>query len=392
MDLANRIQEISKLLKELLPFVSQWDENVFKGNHFSHPWLDQIQKFSPDELYQFDGNKDKSILQDPSWINTINKIEQLTSFMISKSKISKFQVLGNIKKQHELNQLFNFLEDDKGKEATDFGGGVGNLAYFLESHLEMKVQVLEKDKALIETGKLKLKKLKSKVSFNQVHIGHDKVQIKNKELAIGLHTCGSFANAMLSICAENKIDKIINFGCCYSKLIEGDYNLSKLSDKEILLNTRALSAGTLGHKRIPQDFFVYRTKILNFKYSFYHWLYFKHKKIHFTAMSNSKRSLYHKSFFDFTNEVLTKYFPELTPPTEFELMEFYLSEDNQKLMHYLNSYYALSRYIGPLVESYLLCDRALLLQEQGYTTEIIEIFDHQVSPRNKAIIASKSRE
>ncbi|XP_030965546.1 protein RRNAD1 isoform X2 [Quercus lobata] len=54
-------------------------------------------------------------------------------------------------------------------------------------------------------------------------------------------------------------------------------------------------------------------------------------------------------------------------------------------------YWSLRAALGPLLETFLLLDRLLFLQEQGSSLEVImlPIFDPEVSPRNVAIIAKK---
>ncbi|XP_075644693.1 uncharacterized protein LOC142615754 isoform X1 [Castanea sativa] len=57
----------------------------------------------------------------------------------------------------------------------------------------------------------------------------------------------------------------------------------------------------------------------------------------------------------------------------------------------IGPYWSLRAALGPLLETFLLLDRLLFLQEQGSSLEVImlPIFDPEVSPRNVAIIAKK---
>ena len=256
----------------------------------------------------------------------------------------------------------------------------------------MNVMVLEQDEKLIEKGRKKLNKLNSKVCFHEHRVGVDHldlslIQVEKNQMAIGLHTCGHFANDMLRDCVKTKVQKIINFGCCYSKIKDQDYNISKAADRSLIFNQRALSSATLGFGPIPTEFFHYRKKIMNYKFSFYHWLFKETGYLEFCSMSNARRSLYQMPFDQFVYKNLEKFFPKITHPGSHKLIEFFESDENRKLNKYLESYYALSRFFGPLLESYLLCDRALYLQDNGYKVDILEVFDHQISPRNKAIIA-----
>ncbi|PON67284.1 Methyltransferase domain containing protein [Parasponia andersonii] len=59
---------------------------------------------------------------------------------------------------------------------------------------------------------------------------------------------------------------------------------------------------------------------------------------------------------------------------------------------FIGLYWSLRAALGPLLETFLLLDRLLFLQEQGNTIEavMLSIFDPALSPRNVAIIAKKN--
>jgi len=392
MQLEHRFLEIQDLLKELLPFISAWDIDVIKGNRIDHPWIESIYHFSPEQKFQFDGARESSILQDRQWLKVIKMIKDLVHFKKLSSHDHHLNIMGKKKKQHEFNQLYSLLENDKGKSVVDFGGGVGNLAYFLESNLDMQVNVLEKDETLITTGIKRLSRFDSKISFTQKNITSHPNEfnlLKDSQLAIGLHTCGNFAHDMFKICIKNNSPYIINFGCCYSKIQDDNYHLSKLSDKTLLFNSRALCAATLGFSPVSREIYDYRNKILTFKFSFYHWLEKNATLSRFFSMSNSRRNLYKNDFAGFMRINLKKLFPQLKVPNDQDLTDFLDSEENQNLNDYFMAYYAIARYVGELLEAYLLCDRALFLAEQNYECDILEVFDSKISPRNKAIVAKK---
>jgi hypothetical protein len=392
VELEKRFIEITELMKEYLPFTSQWDAEVIRGKRYNHPWIEQTLKMSSAELADFDAGKNFTILNDKDWLSVISKIELLTSFPEPIHIQVDFEIIGKKKKQHELSRIYSLLHLDKNKTTVDFGGGVGNLAYFLEDNLSMQVKVLEQNQDLITKGIQKFEKHDSKISFHQCKIGKNiKVdELENIELATGLHTCGNFATDMFRSCVQHSVPKIVNFGCCYSKIENDDYNLSSLSDKNIFLNKRALSSATLGFGTVPVDFYTYRIKILEYKFSFYHWLYKTHGIMEFCSMGNTRRSLYQKTFPEFVEISLKKFFPQIPMPPESELNHFLESEKNKEMHHYFAAYYAISRYFGKLTEAYIICDRALYLKEQNYSVEIKQIFDPQLSPRNKAIIATRN--
>ena len=348
-------------------------------------------KLDRDDLVRFDAQREHTLLNDPEWLELVDDIEDLSRFRKVEVNEIELKTFGNVKKQHELKQLYFFMSEDSGKSVADFGGGVGNLAYFLEGELEMKVTVLEKDLALIDKGKKKLSKMNSQVLFNHCHVcsNSSTANLENIEVAVGLHTCGNFATDMFRTCMENKIQKIINLGCCYSKIKDDDYNLSVHSDKSISFNERALSSAIQSFNKVPVEFYKYRERIMKFKLSFHHWLFSEHSHLAFCSMSNARKSLYENSFGDYVQICLSKFFTEIMVPDKKNVELFYQSERNTYLNEYFSAFYALRRYLGKLVEIYILCDRALFLEENGYSVDIVEVFNPAISPRCNAIVATK---
>lgn len=394
MDLRDRYHECSELLKEYLPFFSQWDLDVIKGSQFEHKWLDIVQALPLEKLLEFDALRSHKVLSCPDWNKTVMAIEEVSRFDVFTPSHANSIAPGNKKKQHELKCLSSLLSQDKDIEAFDFGGGVGHLSFYLAQELNLCMTVLEKDEDLIRAGLEKKNNTFENVIFQKHEVGKDKLitsDDKDYRLAIGLHTCGHFANDMFRDCIRAKIPKIVNFGCCYSKIKNDDYHLCSFSDRELYLNQRALSCATLGFGIIPVEFYHYRKKIMDYKFSFYHWMYKQFGQLEFCSMSNARRSLYKENFPGFVEKNLQKFFPDmLTDSRSIDLTalnSFYEGPDNRKLNHYLSCYYALSRYFGKLIETYILCDRALFLKENDFEVEILEVFDPMISPRNKAIVA-----
>ena len=388
MNLKSKITLLADILLKYSELYSQLDENVLRGDSISHKWIDQLISLSTEDKKAFDADRNSNILKDKEWRDLISLKKELCSFEKVENKDSLDHLLGNKKKRHELTQLKSLLKKESAHKIVDFGGGVGNLGHFLHTELKKNVHVLEKDPKLISKGILKLKDYKDKISFEHTQIEkNSKLDLSPYQLGIGLHTCGNFATDIFRACIQNKLPKIVNFGCCYSKIKDHDYNLSQDSHKDIVFNARALSYATLGFQSIPHDFFDFRQKIIHYKLSFYHWLYEKHGKIEFQSMSNSRRNLFDKSPHEFFIITLNKFFPEFQEPTKTEVEHFYNSQKNKDFLDYLWAYYAIARYFGELIETYIIVDRALFLQDNGYKVEIKEVFDPSISPRNKVILA-----
>lgn len=393
MDLETRFKICSEILEEYLPLISQMDMNVIENfnNRVQHPWIDKVQTLTQEQLVRFDAYREHTLLECPDWSSLIHKIKKVTKFNKVELKEKSLASYGNQKKQHELAALYSYLESLKSKKvnAIDFGGGVGNLAFFLEDELDMIPTVIEQDIDLIQKGRKRADKKKSSTTFKQSLVDGDfQLDTATGDLAIGLHTCGNFAVDMMKSCAHNKLKHIVNFGCCYSKIQNDQYHLSSLANHELKFSSRALASATLGFGETISEIYNFRIRIMDYKFSFYHYISQIHGVSKFCPMSNSRRSLYQLSFYEFMTKSINKYYPDFEVRTKEEIDSFYETSANRRLNSYFQCYYAISRYIGEVLEIYLLTDRALYLKELGYKVEIKQFFDPKISPRNKGIIAT----
>ena len=136
-ELEIKFRGISTLVKKYLPLLSQNDVHAISGNRFEHKWISCLTKLSREDLVRFDAGREYTLLDDPEWLQLIEELKDLATFKLSnKNKTEvEFKAFGNVKKQHELQQLYSFLNKDKGKSVVDFGGGVGNLASFLAENV-----------------------------------------------------------------------------------------------------------------------------------------------------------------------------------------------------------------------------------------------------------------
>lgn len=399
MPLKSNFQDIGHLLLKNLNFISQDDSQVINGERIEHPWLDKVMKFSESELENFDALRDHSILDDKTWIETINSIKHFSNFSAipQTDLVMKEGPLGKKKKQHELKSIHDLIVSHKLRfneinSGIDFGGGVGNLSKFLQDNFNYKMTIIEKDHDLIKRGREKTGSIGSNINF--VH--HDlsdiykSPQVSQSDFGIGLHTCGNFANNMIKTCIANKIPYIYNWGCCYSKIENDEYNLSNSFD--IKLNQRALSAATLSFSSTNIEQYRFRIKIMDYKYSFYHWLFSTYGEVDFIPMGNSRASLYDNSFAQYVVIQLQKYYPGKVIPKLDSVELFFNSIKNINLLKYFKAYYAITRYIGELAELYILHDRAIYLIQNGYEVEINNVFDNKISARNKLIFAIRKED
>ena len=68
--------------------------------------VDYLMKLSREDLVRFDAEREYTLLDDPEWAHLINELKVLGAFKLSNQKDEEFKAFGNVKKQHELQQLY----------------------------------------------------------------------------------------------------------------------------------------------------------------------------------------------------------------------------------------------------------------------------------------------
>ena len=164
MNLQNKLELAQSILVKYIDLYSQEDEFVIKGTKVDHPWLEEIQNLNQEDKILFDAKRDSTKLIHPEWAIFTRQLNELRRFEKIPDQPILEGILGKDKKRHELTQLDTLLKPYNGLSTIDFGGGVGNLAHFLENSANMRVHVIEQNEKLISKGQEKLKKLKSKTS------------------------------------------------------------------------------------------------------------------------------------------------------------------------------------------------------------------------------------
>ena len=357
-----------------------------------HPWLDEIFYLTDDQLIKFDGLRDYTYISALDWKDLIEFRNTLRLELLSRSISPEIEELsGSKKKRHELSQIIHFIQNkvDNDSIILDIGGGKGHLSFSLNTHLNCECCVLDRDDKLLAYGRERALKEKKKINFFKHEIGVDtQGKYSQFDLMIGLHSCGDFAKYSLDFAIEAEVPQILHFGCCYSKMKNKLFHLNEKAAGHIELNQRSLSAATLSFNAVDPMFFEFRNQIIDFKFTFYHYLAKKFGDFEFIPMSNSRKSLYKLVIDQFFEITFDKYLPQLKCPSPKEVIGFFESKANKELLNYLKRYYALQRYIGEFIEIYILMDRAMYLQDQGYKVSIQRIFNPELSPRSIGVFAS----
>ena len=212
-------------------------------------------------------------------------------------------------------------------------------------------------------------------------------------MTLGLHTCGQLANDQIKASVKNNIAGLINFGCCYNKLedIEGGENISKLAqslDEPIEMSHFALTLSARAHRKMDEKDYDLKLKVKLYRYAIHFLLHDEYGFKDLVTLGNSSPKLYDESFGTYVLEQFRRINIKTKHSAE-ELNAWFAEHERQELIWKMLAAGIIRNAMGRVLELYLLLDRVIYLEENGYETELMEFFDESTSPRNIGIVARR---
>lgn len=305
------------------------------------------------------------------------------------------------KKQYEIKRLAPHLkslyEKKNIRRVVDIGGGIGLLAQTLNNRYEMNVTSVDMNSEFQKTG-IERHEKNARNPLNKVQYKNLRVAansefseiLKDHVMPVGLHTCGRLAIDIIRISSEEKVPALVNFGCCYHTLDnEETQNISEFAKKNdpLWMHKFALTLACRAHKKMGDKDYDLKLKVKLYRYAI-HILLHDHYGIHeLVTLGNSNPKLYDEPFSVYALEQLKRV--NITPRhSAMELDNFYENPELVLLIQKMLAAGLIRNALGRVLELYLLLDRSIFLEEQGYEVEIQEFFDEEVSPRNIGITAT----
>uniref|UniRef100_A0A452UTG1 Ribosomal RNA adenine dimethylase domain containing 1 n=1 Tax=Ursus maritimus TaxID=29073 RepID=A0A452UTG1_URSMA len=292
------------------------------------------------------------------------------------------------KKQHEirrLGELVKKLSDLTGcTQVVDIGSGQGHLSRFMSLGLGLMVKSIEGDQRLVERAQrldqelLQALEKEEKRHPQVVHAGprhspHHVVrwveptalceelllpletlpQSGARLLLTGLHACGDLSVALLRHFSRPEVVALASVGCCYMKLSDpGSYPLSQW--------VAGLPEGCC--RSLIQEL----SGFLN-------------------GSPGSQVAIeLGLDGFEYVQRGLQRVGLDPQLPLNLAALRAHQAQENRVV-----AFFSLALLLAPLVETLILLDRLLYLQEQGFHAELLPIFSPELSPRNLVLVATK---
>ena len=221
---------------------------------------------------------------------------------------------------------------------------------------------------------------------------------------VGLHTCGDLAAASIRTFLSSPGAKILcNIGCCYRPLTEQfSYNNSDPTNQQnagfplsSYLQSCNYSLGRLARTlaaqplsrlasspRLPDKSLLWRAVLQAIAAKVAPHLSWQQMMVGNIAAKSD-------SFVEYAKKCFDKFKVDIGMSDQ-ELSELYQEQEN-KFAKKLNAFYQFRALFAPLVESIILVDRLVFLEEESCVKDcyLVKMFDSSISPRSYAVVATK---
>lgn len=327
------------------------------------------------------------------------------------------------KKQHEirrLGELVKKLSDLTGcTQVVDVGSGQGHLSRFMALGLGLTVKSIEGDQRLVERAQRldqellqaleKEERRNPQVRSGPRHCPHHVVRWVDptalcKELLrplekparggarlllTGLHACGDLSATLLRhFCCCPEVVALASVGCCYMKLSDpGGYPLSQwvagLPGHTLPYRLREGACHALEEYAVRLQKAGPGLRTHCYRAALETVIRRARPELRRPGVQGIPR-VHELKIEEYVQRGLQRVGLDPQLPLNLAALQAHQAQENRVV-----AFFSLALLLAPLVETLILLDRLLYLQEHGFHAELLPIFSPELSPRNLVLVATK---
>ncbi|WP_221075798.1 methyltransferase [Agarivorans aestuarii] len=371
--------QFSPFQQHVLP----WDNN---------PLLENLQALSLQEIEALEQQPEQAALHFSEHFPELSTC--LAEWQLAPKNAAKLATpfwLTNGIKGRKAEQIQAFSEQLQGENLAilEWCAGKGHLGRLISFHHHLPVTSLEWQATLCESGEQQAKQLKLPQQFHHCDVLEPQAQryLQSQQHAVALHACGELHLQLLRLAAQHKPQKLSICPCCYH-LINGEHYapLSDLAQQtKLRLSKTDLRLAVAQSVTSGQRVQTLRQRELHWRLSYQCLREELTQQAHYQSLPSIAKQWFSKNatFKDFVEWACQQH--QISAPAELDEQR-YLEKGQQRhlLVRRLELVQQLFR---PIMERWLLLDRCLFLQQQGYQVRLVELFPFKTSPRNVLIQA-----
>ncbi|WP_171810325.1 methyltransferase [Marinomonas posidonica] len=267
--------------------------------------------------------------------------------------------------------------------------GKGHLGKYLAFQGNKQVASIEWQKSLCDAGQQKAQQLSLKQHFHcaDVLTNPSIEPLETAECVVALHACGDLHRVLLEQVSRLNTPHICIAPCCYHLTRAEEYHpLSRLASQaklslrkaDLKLAVKQIATANAREQRLQKQELTYRL-------GFDLWQRHVRQTDQYLAVPSIQKALLSQGFVGFCQWAAEqKQLTHLIVQQPFEAFQ-HLAEQRY---HAMQKQQAISQWFRPALEYWLVLDRAIFLQEQGYQVDIGAFCDGSLTPRNWMIRAT----
>ncbi|MEE1675682.1 methyltransferase [Agarivorans aestuarii] len=356
------------------------------------PLLARLQALSPQDIEAFEQQPEQAVLHFSEHFPELSTC--LAEWQLAPNHAAKMKTpfwLTNGIKGRKAEQIQAFSEQLQGENLAvlEWCAGKGHLGRLISFHHQLPVTSLEWQATLCDSGEQQAKQLNLPQQFHHCDVLEPQAQryLQSQQHAVALHACGELHLQLLHLAAQHKPQKLSICPCCYHLI--NDTHYSPLSDiaqqTKLRLSKADLRLAVAQSVTSGQRVQTLRQRELHWRLSYQCLREELTQHSHYQALPSIAKQWFSKDakFKDFVEWACQQH--KIIAPTELDEQR-YLEKGQQRhlLVRRLELVQQLFR---PIMERWLLLDRCLFLQQQGYQVGLVELFPFKTSPRNVLIQA-----
>ncbi|MGO2235597.1 MAG: methyltransferase [Marinomonas sp.] len=278
----------------------------------------------------------------------------------------------------------------KAESYVEWCAGKGHLGKLLAFQDGKLVHSLEWQKTLCEAGEQEAKRLNLPQAFTHADVlkGEGRTALANTHCAVALHACGDLHRELLQQAVAANTSIVCISPCCYHLTQASHYpplsqtaqqSTLTLRQADLKLAVKEVATAGAREQRLKQLELTYRL-------GFDSWQRAARKQDEYLPVPSIQKAILNQGFTAFCQWAAEqKSLLHLQAQLPFEGFEAI----GQTRYQQIQKLEAISQLFRPALEYWLVLDRAIYLEENGYQVEIGKFCDKSLTPRNWMIRAER---
>ncbi|ASM48578.1 hypothetical protein PESP_a0314 [Pseudoalteromonas espejiana DSM 9414] len=389
MNLAEQFAALDAVLMNTRQY---WQCTAF--DYDSLPWPElcaPLNSLSDDAVAQLDSDQSKLYEFFAPYISGLEQLPALCRLEQSQQQRSEYPFwISNGIKGRKFEQLQDFVSalPNTKQPVLEWCAGKGHLGRMLAFNGAQTVRSVELQAHLCEQGQHSAKQQGLAMQFSQANVLEDDIShfFNTDTHAVALHACGALHQTFMQQASKAGVKRISFSPCCYHLFTDNNYKA--MSDEarksELFLTHRDLKLALQETVTAPSRVAKVRKTEVEWRLGFDALRKSITNEQFYVSVPSVNKAVFSDSFAQFCAWASEKKSINIPKNTDYDKF-LAIGKTRKKVTERIE----LVRHVfRRAIEVWLVLDRALYLQQQGYTVSVTTFCEKQLTPRNILILAN----